>query len=88
MILEGRKWHQVAKENGYPLRGAMQRGKVYLYQIYTTIFVEFDTVEAAEDFRKSLDCTFPYWDYDPLATLDTNKAETAERWSNFIVEDE
>lgn len=88
MILEGRKWHQAAKENGYPLRGDMQRGKVYLHQIYTTIFVEFDTVEAAEDFRKSLDCTFPYWDYDPVATLDTNKAETAERWSNFIVEDE
>ena len=88
MVLEGRKWHRVAKENGYQLRSDMTLGKVYLYQIYTSIFVEFDTVEAAEDFRKSLDCTFPYWDYDPVATLDTNKSETAERWSNFIVEDD
>lgn len=88
MILEGRHWHKVAKANGCPLRGDMQRGKVYLYQIYTTIFVEFDTVEDAEDFRKYLDSTVPYWDYDPVATLDTNKAETAERWSEFIVEGE
>ena len=88
MILEGRQWHKVAKENGLPLRGDMQRGKVYLYQIYSTIFVEFDTVEDAEDFRKYLDSTLPYWDYDPVATLDTNKAETAERWSEFIVKGE
>lgn len=88
MILEGRKWHKVAKDNGHPLRGDMQRGKVYLYQLYTTIFVEFDTVEDAEDFRKYLDSTLSYWDYDPVATLDTNKAEIAERWSEFIVEGE
>ena len=88
MILEGREWHRIAQANGHPLRGDMQRGKVYLYQLYTTIFVEFDTVEAAEDFRKYLDSTVDYWDYDPVATLDTNKTETAERWSEFIVEGE
>ena len=62
----------------------MQRGKVYLYQLYTTCFVEFDTLEQATAFRRYADENIEYWDYDPVATIDTNDPETVQRWKEFI----
>ena len=79
-VMEGRGWHSVARNKGAILRPSMKRGKVYLYQLYTTCFVEFENMEAALAFRKYADENIAYWDYDPVATLDTNNPEVIERW--------
>lgn len=82
--MEGSGWHKVAAERGAKLRPDMQRGKVYLYELYTTCFVEFDTLEQATAFRRYADENIEYWDYDPVATIDTNDPETVQRWKEFM----
>lgn len=86
--MEGSSWHKVAAERGAKLRPDMQRGKVYLYELYTTCFVEFDTLEQATAFRRYADESIKYWDYDPVATIDTNDPETVQRWKEFMEADE
>lgn len=81
-IMEGRGWHNIARNRGAILRPSMKHGKVYLYQLYTTCFVEFENMEAALEFRKYADENIAYWDYDPVATLDTNNPEVVERWKD------
>ena len=78
MLLEGRFWHKFCKPE--QIKDSMQKGKVYLYQMYTTIYVEFDTVEEANVFRRWIQTVDEYWDYDPVATIDTNDEETCKRW--------
>ena len=85
-MMEIRGWHPVAAERGAILRPYMQRGKVYLYQMYTTCFVEFENMEAALAFRKYADENLPYWDYEPVTTLDTSDPEVIERWKVHMEE--
>lgn len=82
--MEGSGWHKVAAERGAKLRPDMQRGKVYLYQLYTTCFVEFDTLEQARAFRQYANENLKYWDYDPVATIDTNDPEEVQGWKEFM----
>lgn len=82
--MECRSWHSVAREHGAILRPDMQKGKVYLHQLFTTCFVEFETLEAAQEFRKYADQNLLYWDYDPVATIDTNRSEVVESWANHM----
>ena len=82
--MEGRGWHKAAAERGAKLRPDMQRGKVYLYQLYTTCFVEFDTMEQARAFRQYANENLEYWDYDPVATIDTNDPEDVQHWKKFM----
>ena len=82
--MEGRSWHKAAAERGAKLRPDMQRGKVYLYQLYTTCFVEFDTMEQARAFRQYANENLDYWDYDPVATIDTNDPEDVQHWKKFM----
>ena len=86
LLMEGRGWHKVAAEHGAKLRPDMQRGKVYLYQLYTTCFVEFDTLEQARAFRQYANESLEYWDYDPAATIDTNDPEDVHLWEKFMEE--
>jgi hypothetical protein len=57
----------------------MQVGKVYLYQMYSESFEEFDTLEEAKRFRDYADENIPYWDYDPVFTIDLNDEEQIMR---------
>lgn len=82
--MEGRDWHKAAAERGAKLRPDMQRGKVYLYQLYTTCFVEFDTMEQARAFRQYANENLECWDYDPVATIDTNDPEDVQHWKEFM----
>ena len=84
--MEGRGWHKAAAERGAKLRPDMQRGKVYLYQLYTTCFVEFDTLEQARAFRQYANENLECWDYDPVATIDTNDPEDVQLWEKFMEE--
>lgn len=83
-VMEGSSWHRVAAEQGARLRPNMKQGKVYLYQLYTTCFAEFDTLEQAQAFRQQIGEADPYWDYDPVATIDTNNPDTVQRWAEFM----
>ena len=84
-MMEGRSWHGVARDEfGAKLRHSMQRGKVYLYQIFTTCFVEFDTVEAAQTFRDYADANLEYWNYDPVTLVNTSDDEQCKRWSEHM----
>ena len=57
----------------------MKVGKVYLYQMYSESFEEFDTLEDAESFRDYADKNIPYWDYDIVSTIDLNNDEQIMR---------
>lgn len=85
-VVEIRGWHPIAVERGAILRPYMQRGKVYLFQMYTTCFVEFENMETALEFRKYADENIPYWNYEPVATIDTNDPEVVERWKLNVEE--
>lgn len=87
VFLEGRSWHKIAQEQGFPLRESMSIGKIYLYQLYTSIFVEFNDIESAKNFRKYMDYIDRYWSYDPVALLDTNDKDVVCRWKDCFDED-
>ena len=53
----------------------MKPGRVYLYQIYNELFEEFKTMQDAEAFRQYADANIPYWNYDPVKTIDLNDPE-------------
>lgn len=82
--MEGRGWHKVAAERGAKLRPDMQRGKVYLYQLYTTCFVEFETVEQAKMFCQYADQNLRGWNVDPVVIIDTKDPESVKGWGNLV----
>lgn len=86
VVMEGRSWHKEAAERGAVIRPNMQRGKFYLHQLYTTCFVEFDTLEQVRRFRQYADENLPYWNYDPVATIDTNDEKTVQQWAAHMEE--
>jgi hypothetical protein len=53
----------------------MKVGKVYLYQMYSESFEEFDTLEDAKSFRDYADENISYWDYDPVSTIDLSDGD-------------
>lgn len=59
----------------------MRPGKVYLHKLYTTCFAEFDTLEKAQAFRQQIGEVDPYWDYYPVATIDTSNENTVQQWA-------
>ena len=82
--MEGSRWHGIAQEKGAILRPDMQHGKVYLYQLFTTCFVEFETLADATAFRDWANANLPYWNYDPVATIDTNDPKQIELWERHM----
>ena len=83
--LEGRGWMENVFKNfdAIPV-GKMKRNKYYLYQLYTTLFIEFKTIEELENCKKWLNENDEYWNYDPVATLDTSDDDVIKRWEKFI----
>lgn len=83
-IVSGRKWHQVASEFGHAARNKMLPGKVYLFQLYTICFVEFDTVDQAVEFIAYADQNIPRWREDPITIIDTGDLAVAKQWEKHI----
>lgn len=71
------KCWQCRAERMFPAKRVryMKPGRVYLYQIYNELFEEFETMQDAEAFRQYADENIPYWDYDPVKTIDLNDPE-------------
>lgn len=86
--MEGPSWYQEAREKFQAgIVGKMQRGKAYLYQLYTTCFLEFDTPEEAKVCYEWAEENVLYFGYDPVSIIDTSNPADVKRWRNFL-EDE
>lgn len=84
MMYEGRGWMKHVEECGGKIVSDMVKGKVYLHQMYTTVFIEFGTKEEVDHFKEIMDKTSPYWDYDPVSVIDTTDQEQCEKWAMHI----
>lgn len=81
MTMEGRIWCGVAKELfGANIVPQIKENKYYLHQMYTTCFVEFDSMKKLTEFQHYANKYIPYWNYDPVVFIDTNNHEERERW--------
>lgn len=83
-IMEGSSWHKTAVEKGAVLRPKMRPGKVYLYQMFTTCFAEFETVDQAKMFCQYADQHIHGWNVDPVIIIDTNDPEAVKSWGNLM----
>lgn len=54
----------------------MKRGGVYLRQMYSESFEEFEDREDAESFRRYADAHIDCWDFDPVFLYDLNDDRT------------
>ncbi len=85
-FLEGRSWmKRVFNEFDAKPVGTMKENKYYLHQLYTTVFIEFETMEELEKCKKWLNENVEYWDYDPVVTLDTSDKETIRIWKEQMI---
>lgn len=83
--MEGPSWYQEAREKFQAgIVGKMQRGKAYLYQLYTTCFLEFNTLEEAKACYTWAEENVLYFGYDPVSVIDTSNPEHIKRWKDFI----
>lgn len=83
-MMEGSSWHKIAMDNGAKLRPNMQKGKFYLYELFTTCFVEFDTLGKLTEFRCYANKNIPYWDYYQICIINTNNPIDVKKWENFM----
>lgn len=61
----------------------MKIGKVYLRQMYSESFEEFDTIEEAKQFREYANENIPYWNYDPVSLIDLNDHEQVIIYNHY-----
>ena len=76
-MLEGRCWMDTAIKHGGKIVGLndikRDSGKFYLYQIYTTCFIEFNSMDELKSCVEILNKEEKYWDYDPVLKLSANQ---------------
>lgn len=66
-MLEGRGWMNTAIEHGAKTREAKDDStKFYCYQLFTTVWLEFDSLEQMVSAIKEVAKKDSYWDYDPV----------------------
>ena len=82
--MEIRPWMLEAVKWGARLYPAMLAGKVYLYELYTTCFVGFESKDVATAFMSWAEKNIDHWGYDPVSLLDTNDEDTRKRWAAHI----
>lgn len=75
-MLEGRSWMDIAinKFGAKILEEPRQEeGYFYIYQVFTTCFVEFKNLNTLKECIKYLDNNDKYWNYDPYTILKSGK---------------
>ncbi len=86
-VMEGRPWHSISRDKfNAKIVSVMVKDKYYLHQMYTTCFVEFESLEKLEEFKKYADENITYWNYDPVLTIDTSDENQVEMWREHIKE--
>lgn len=84
-MFEGRTWMEKAFAWGGIPYAKMETGKVYLHELFTTVFVRFGCKPAAEAFVAWATEHIDYWGADPVALIDTGDPEEVERLKDFVV---
>lgn len=86
--MEGPSWYGEARDKfDARIVGEMVLGKAYLYQLFTTCFLEFSSFgEAKKCYDWGVD-NVDYFGYDPVAIIDTSNPDHVERWKKHIVEE-
>ena len=80
-IMEGPAWYGKARDKyGARIVDEMVPDKAYLYQLFATCFLEFDSLEAAKAYYEEGKREDPYFDYDPVTVIDTYDPETRKKW--------
>ena len=83
--MEGRSWHVVARDKfGAKIVPDMALNKWYLHQMYTTCFAEFESKRQLERFKDYADRKLIYWDYAPVAVINTSNPEMVEMWKQHM----
>lgn len=85
-MLEGRSWGRVAmdKYGAIPCK-YMDKNGYYLYQMFTEVHFKFKSLEDIINFREYIETIDSYWDYDPVATIDTYNEEDCKIWESQMV---
>lgn len=63
----------------------MIENKHYLHQMFTEVFLEFEDKQELKRCRNLLDKTCKYWNYDPVAEIDTSDKAHIKKWINFML---
>lgn len=87
-VMDGRPWMEAAVEWGGRLRPYMEPGWVYLYQMFTSTFVQFPDKATAEEFVTWAGQNIDHWAYDPVAVIDTNNPEVCKEWAGSMKPEE
>lgn len=86
--MEGPSWYGKARDKfGARIVGKMVLDKAYLYQMYTTCFLEFNSFDKAKECYDWGEANVDYFGYDPVAIIDTSNPDHVDRWKNFLEED-
>lgn len=88
-IMEGPVWYGEARDKyGARIVDEMVPDKAYLYQLYATCFLEFDSLGAAKAYYEERKKEDPYFDIDPVAIIDTHDPEARKRWKRHMKKEE
>lgn len=88
-LLEAPCWYGEARDKyGAKIVEEMVPDKTYLYQLYSTCFLEFDSLDAAKSYYDEGKREDPYFDIDPVTIIDTHDPEVRERWKGHMKEEE
>lgn len=81
-----RDWRYTACDMGGRCVSKMTLNKVYIYQTYCEIFVEFDSIEDCLTFKDFADRNLPYWDFDPIHIINTYDSHDVDKWKEYFGE--
>lgn len=88
-LLEAPYWYGKARDKyGAKIVEEMIPDKAYLYQLYSTCFLEFDSLEAAKSYYEEEKKEDPYFDIEPVAIIDTHDPEARKRWKGHMKKEE
>lgn len=86
--MEGSSWYsQAANKYGARIVEKMKTGMFYLQQLFSTAFLEFDSLQNAEDCKAWAERNPEKCGVDPIALVDTTVEESRKHWENFINEE-
>lgn len=85
----GPGWYgKVRDKYGAKIVEEMVPDKAYLYQLYSTCFLEFGSLEAAKSYYDEGKREDPYFGIDPVTIIDTHDPEARKRWKGHMKKEE
>lgn len=83
--LEGPYWYGEARDKyGARIVEEMVPDKAYLHQLFSTCFLEFESLDAAKAYYEKGKKEDPFFDIDPVAVIDTSDPEARKKWERHM----